>query len=284
MPRYSPVGKCIYCGTSVLPQGIARFGDEHIIPLSFGGNLILPESACKDCERIINSQIETPILSHEWGNFRTVRSFPTRKKGRRTHVDLHRRDGSLLRIPVRDYSSPTPLYLFNEARILSGLPFGSDHLRWTMKVLTDHDAEIALKAKYPEWDERHRIKTRPHEFARLIAKIGFGYAAAELGPDTFDPIVTDIILGRSNDYFFAVGGKPEIEPAIPGGDHITQIHLLVQNGAMLVIVNVRLFSQTTTPTYHAVVGRIDTNNPKHVAAFEQHRLNGRIKIIPLDER
>jgi len=42
-----------------------------------------------------------------------------------------------------------------------------------MDVLTDHDCEMSLKAKYPEWDGKHRIKTRPHELTRLIAKIGY---------------------------------------------------------------------------------------------------------------
>lgn len=242
----------------------------------------MPESSCRDCEKIINREIETPINSQEWGPIRAARNFPTRnKKKRQIHVKLRRRDGSPLKVPVSDYSAPTPLYLFGQARILSGLPHGTDHLRWTIKMLLDHDSEIAMKAKYPDWDGAHIFKTRPHEFARLIAKIGYGYATAELGSATFDPLVTDIIRGNSDDYFYTVGGSHDIGPATKGGDHKMNIHMLVKDGGILVIVDIRLFSQAETPDYHVVVGRIDLQNPQQMASFEQHRLNGRVEIVPL---
>ena len=81
---YPPAGRCIYCGTSHPP--LTR---EHIIPFSFGGNLIFPEASCKPCARIINRDIETPIAHHEWGAFRAKRTFPTRrKKKRRTYMTI----------------------------------------------------------------------------------------------------------------------------------------------------------------------------------------------------
>lgn len=279
MHRYEAVEKCIYCGALELPEGATKFGDEHIIPFSLGGNLVLPEASCKACEKVINREIETPINSHEWGNLRASRDFPTRNpKKRRTHVKLKRKDGSAFKAPIKDYSAPTPLYLFSEARILNGLPSGSDHLRWTMKMFTDHDAEMAMKSKFPDWDGVHVIKTRPHEFARLIAKIGHGYATAELGIDTFHPLTTEIIRGISDDYFYTVGGTWDIEAPITGGDHITNIRLLVEGSSMLVIVDVRLFSQAETPSYHAVVGRIDFQNPLHAAALEKHRNEGKLLV------
>lgn len=284
MHKYNPIGKCIYCGETNLPPGTARFGDEHIIPYAFGGDLILPEASCRKCEHIINKEVETPVLRHEWGNLRATRNFPTRnKKRRRTHVKLRRRDGSAFRMPIKDYPSPTPLYKFSEARILSGLPYGADHLRWTVDMFADHDAEMAAKKKYPEWDEVHRIKAQPHEFARLIAKIAYGYASAELGVGTFDPIVTDMILGESRDYFYAVGGQWDIEDGITGSDHKMDISLLFKEGRLLVIVDIRLFSQARTPRYHAVVGRIDCKNREHIAAIDEHRRNGKITKAPFGE-
>ncbi|WP_432211999.1 HNH endonuclease [Bosea vestrisii] len=44
--RYAPVGTCIYCGTTA-----GRLTDEHIIPESFGGALLLPTASCDDCAR-----------------------------------------------------------------------------------------------------------------------------------------------------------------------------------------------------------------------------------------
>src|SRR5216684_6936002 len=121
---YSPVGKCIYCGETKLPPGILRFGDEHIIPFSMGGTLILREASCKRCEKLINRELETPVTSQEWGDLRAKRKFPTRNKlnrKKRTHVAIRAIDGSLMRVPLADHSTPVLLYKFSEARILSGL-------------------------------------------------------------------------------------------------------------------------------------------------------------------
>ena len=100
---YPPVGRCIYCGATSPSPGTERFGDEHIIPLAFGGNLVLREAACKECEKIINREIETPVLFKEWGYLRIKRNFPSRKKkslSTRSHVTLRRNDGSPIKISV----------------------------------------------------------------------------------------------------------------------------------------------------------------------------------------
>jgi hypothetical protein len=285
---YPPLGRCIYCGVTELPPSIYRFGNEHIIPLSMGGNLVLQEASCKKCERIINKEVETPITSHEWGYFRANRGFPTRnnknrgsnKKDRKMYIELRTLDGNPLKIPISDYSAPVFLYKFGEARILYGVSEGNDHLRWTVDVLTDHDAEMRMQQKFPNWDKKHTLKTRPHEFARLLAKIAYGYSVAELGFGTFDVFVKDIIIGQSNDYFNFVGGSYDILPPIPGGDHITNISFkFTSSKKALVIVDIRLLSQTSTPNYHVVVGEIDLENPEHLKSFDQHRINGKLSTV-----
>ncbi len=288
---YDPVGQCIYCGTTELPKGTSRFTDEHIIPFGMGGNLILQQASCKRCQILINSQIETPVLDHEWGFMRAKRGFPSRSQRRsaksrdkRTHVTMTALDGSPLRIPREDHSAPVTMYLFGEARILCGMPRDTDDLRWSICVLASNEDEAAMIRKYPEWDKTHRLKARPHPFARLLAKIAHGYAIAEYGKsrlDAFTPLTTDIILGRSDDYFLTVGGSWDILPAVPDGNHITNIGLrFVGNSRALLIVEIRLFSQVATPAYHVVVGEISFENPAHVRVHEQHVLNGKIKEIP----
>jgi hypothetical protein len=44
--RYPPVGRCIYCGVSY------DLREEHIVPFSLGGVLILPKASCRKCENI----------------------------------------------------------------------------------------------------------------------------------------------------------------------------------------------------------------------------------------
>lgn len=281
---YPVVGRCIYCDATQVSAGAIRFTDEHIIPLALGGNLVLPEASCHNCASIINQQIETPVLFKEWGYLRIKRNFPSRSRKRkaaprREYVTLTTRDGRPMRVPVWQYSCPVPLYKFKEARILTGQPPGDDNYHWTMEILSSPDEEMQMQRKFPEWNRQHLIRAQPFQFARLMAKIAYSYSVAEYGLGAFTPLVVDIIRGRSDDYFHTVGGALEIQPAIPGGDHVTNIGILFRSAKQaLLIVEVRLFSQIRTPNYHVVVGEIDLDKPEHAAALQRHRVAGRLGI------
>jgi hypothetical protein len=156
---------CMYCGATTLPTGIRRFTDEHIVPFALGGNLVLPEASYIACAKIINQQIETPVLLKEWVYLRIKRNFPSRNKNnkrerRKTHVTLTRHDGSPMHIGIVDYSCLVPLYKFKEARIFSGAPRGDDNLHWTMDFLSSHDDEMEMQRRFPEWNRQHKILTR----------------------------------------------------------------------------------------------------------------------------
>ncbi len=276
---YPPLRRCIYCGTTTLPAGVSRFGDEHVVPLALGGNLILREASCRRCERIINEEIESPVLLKEWVYLRIKRNFPTRKKTRKrpTHVTLQCHDGSPIQIPINDYSTPVPLYKFTEARILTGAPRTNDNAHWTMDILSDTPAEADMRRKYPVWNGIHSITPQPFRFARLLAKIGYCHAVSEYGLEGFTPLVLDIILGHSDDYFYTVGGSLDLSPAIPGGDHVLNLEILFRSPTMAVlIIEVRLFSQITTPVYKVVVGEINLDNPQHAAVLSKHRRDGKL--------
>jgi hypothetical protein len=91
------------------------------------------------------------------------------------------------------------------------------------------------------------------------------------------PIVTDIILGESDDYFKTVGGSHDIAPPVPGGDHTLGIELKhILPSRVLVKVNIRLFSSVATPSYHVVVGQIDLQNMQHILAYEKLRFDGKM--------
>ena len=283
--RYGPVGRCIYCGTTEPPPGVNRFGDEHIVPLALNGGLVLPEASCRRCERIINREIENRVLSEEWAYFRAKYGLPTRRpKNRMKTVFLECRTGGYIKVPANEYTAPVPLYRFATARILSGSqPIPNSHA-WTIAVLSDGDEEVRLQRRYPLWTGKHSFRVEPYRFARFIAKIGYGFAVAEMGSHCFRPLVRDIILGRSDDYFHFVGSAPREPPASGwprGGKHHFGITIrFVQDGIGLVVVDVKLFAEAGTPVYHAVVGEIDTKNPGHFAALEQYRSAGRLALLP----
>jgi hypothetical protein len=93
-------------------------------------------------------------------------------------------------------------------------------------------------------------------------------------------LTTDMILGHSDDYYYYVGGSWDIGPAIPRGNHITNISFrFTSSQTAWVIVDIRLFSAAQTPSYHVVVGEIDLTNAEHFLAFEQHRLSGKLVFL-----
>ena len=150
---YTPVGRCIYCGTTDLPQGVGRFSDEHIVPLALNGGLVLPEASCRHCERIINREIENLLLSEEWGSFRAKYGLPTRRPKRRAKtVSLGSRVGGRILVPVNEYTAPVPLYRFATARILSGQQPIPNSNAWTIDILSDGDEEVRLQRRYPLWN------------------------------------------------------------------------------------------------------------------------------------
>jgi hypothetical protein len=44
--RYPGFGRCIYCGAA------GNLKDEHIVPLSLGGNTMILKASCGACEKI----------------------------------------------------------------------------------------------------------------------------------------------------------------------------------------------------------------------------------------
>ena len=284
--RYAPVGCCIYCGIGP-DQG--DLGNEHIIPLAFNGSLILPKSSCRRCAHVINQQVENPVLSQEWERFRTKHKLPTRRpKNRRKYVHLGTTDGGTFRVRATDYSAPVPIYrCVASARILTGAERIPNSHAWTIEGLASHDEETRLQRKYPRWDKQHRFKVEPYRFMRFVAKIGYGLAVANLGLDCFTPLVRDIILGQSDDYFRWVGCDDSMPPPdgewSNDGQHQFFIHLHCREVAarlvLHVVVYVKLFGNAGMPLYHVVVGEVDLQDQRQFAAIERHRVQGRMEYL-----
>ena len=278
--RYAPVGQCIYCGIVEVPPGMKRFHDEHIVPLALNGGLILPESSCRQCEQVINKEIENRLLAEEYAQFRAKYGLPTRRpKSRQRMVKLPSVTGGWITVPATEYTAPVPLYRFETARILSGAPHVPNSHAWTMGILGGSDEEIFLQEKYPLWTREHTFRPEPYQFARFVAKVAYGFAVANLGIDCFEPLANDIILGRSDDYFRLVGSEPRDPPNSGwprgGQHHLSIVVRFVRKNVGLVVVDMKCFADSGTPVYHAVVGEIDLGNSAHFAAWERHRKNDR---------
>jgi len=88
-------------------------------------------------------------------------------------------------------------------------------------------------------------------FCRLLAKIGHTYAAAMLNGNGYEPLLTDLILGKSDYLSHYIGGATG---PIPDSD--LWISLLPAGGELYLSVGIVLLGRGRLPPYQAVVGLV----------------------------
>jgi len=93
------------------------------------------------------------------------------------------------------------------------------------------------------------------EFLRLIAKIGYAFAVAERGvSEDFLPMVRDVILGKTENSPYLVGGgwhgdQNETAPY----DHSLDIRDIQIRDRVFTLSQIHLFGRLGAPKYHVVV-------------------------------
>jgi hypothetical protein len=151
------------------------------------------------------------------------------------------------------------------------MPPGVGKLEWLPYFISSHSEMTSFHDKHGK--AVFRVKTVPNELARSIAKIGYSYAVAEFGWGSFDPLphTLDIILCRTNDVAFTVGGEMELRPPIPDAGHITIPTILIPQHfhPPLLVLEIRLFASIDTPNFHVVVGTFNLQNPQHFRTFSE---------------
>ncbi len=250
---YPAVMRCIYCGAT--PPKIT-LSDEHIIPYSLGGKLVLKESSCGECARI-TSKFEGEITRYEAKAFRAIFNIQSRKKfsGK---FPIAESDGQSLKFSTTDLNShhcTISLPCFPPPGSLRGLPRGSvENASWSpwhfppVKFAQERFEKIGRKTV--------TLGLPLAASRRLAAKIGFSYAVALLGK-SFHPIIVDYILGNSdeNEGMWLVGG--EINSPLPT-NNLHEISLEKHDIAQtrFLVARVRLFSNLGGPIYRAVIGTL----------------------------
>lgn len=76
--QYPPVDRCIYCGDREVEGGLT---DEHIVPQSIGGALILPRSSCRECA-IPTGAVEGDFAGQALRPIRRQFKFPQKSRGK----------------------------------------------------------------------------------------------------------------------------------------------------------------------------------------------------------
>lgn len=256
--RFSPVGRCIYCGSE------KHLSDEHIIPFALDGNWVLPKASCRGCARITGA-LERDILRGPLLAARTRAGYQTRNPRNRPKelpMQVLGADGHESgKVPVPDHLTLLTLPLLLPPAHLDQRVYerGVDLYGTETILFGDQPAELAerLDAKRITVSGTYNFV----DFARMIAKIGLALAVAEFGVSAIaESYVTPAILGERDDIGRWVGSDNYVfELEKQGVTHAwTTLAMTWDHGGSretLLIVIVKLFASAHSTGYRVVVGR-----------------------------
>lgn len=255
--RAAPVGACIYCGAT------DNLSDEHVVPFALGGNLVLPDASCPRCAKI-TSRFERRVLRGFMLEARTTGKFPTRRpRHRPIMVKVKVKRGGRLEeivVPANEATGFMLLVRFDRATFVSGRP--------PMHGLSLSGVEtVGFGRNLKEYADSLGTKTIQGSvtidaisFARIIAKIGYGFAVAECGefPRNECPVLP-FILGTADDGGTWIGSVPHVREAGEQANFrllLTELSGVIEGvEEKITVALVKLFASSGTTGYEVVVRR-----------------------------
>lgn len=260
-------GKCIYCYEILTPE---KLTDEHVIPYALAADtLIFEKSCCKTCQAEI-TRYEQTVLRQQLGAFRAQVDAPTRKpKDRVKSVDIHfvevdgnaqkMRDLGTKSFPIDDAPMILNLWQFPPAKIFR-VPNAHADRPWTYF----REAEIEAISNQVRKDtgavhlavglgQINRMK-----YQRFLAKTAHAFVAAQIGPDAFEPFLTDFILNRTDNGDQFVGDIYGVHEFNTKPENTLQISMgrLTEGPAEgLIAVYLQLYPSINSPEHNIIVGK-----------------------------
>jgi hypothetical protein len=259
MPEsFSPVNRCIYCGTTDGP--LSR---EHIVPLALNGDLILPKASCEECARKTSAD-ELTVLRKSMREARAVLGYRSRKP-REAPVDIEMEfikggKREVRRVPLTNAISPVPMPILELPGCLrsedhDGRPSSSSVQviavgKDPQNVLLDNAADNIAMMAFVDIGA----------FSRMLGKIAYSYAVAKLGHERVrDSLLIPSLLHEKDEIGLWVGGTQQL---VGKPDPVAyQIGFRVYNAPAkegsveVVLVLLRLFAHLGTPGYMVVLSR-----------------------------
>jgi len=251
--RYAPVGRCIYCGSK------EELSDEHIIPYSLSGPTVLPDSSCKNCGKITGAVEGIVLREHAMRAVKSGLGFKSRrpKEAPTTSTLRFVKEGKEQTVVLS--LSEHPLFLvmleFSPPQFISNVPYKNGVVARGYRLISfgKNPDKVAkdLETKTITWKQI----SQPVAFARMVAKIAYAFAVGEKGLDSFEEVfVIPAILGHCDDIGRWVGSQQNEAPKYPGVVH--RLSCQVDHGSGIVSVIVHLFSNSDSPSYLVIVGRL----------------------------
>jgi hypothetical protein len=233
-----------------------------------GDALVLPKSSCLKCAAITGA-FEQRYLKRTLGLFRNQIGAPTRNPNQRSSVPeigIGRRtgrgplqdSGERIRVSVSDLPTSYLTLKLEPPGILVGkAPSGVIDGEIWMK---QSGGESALRLVSRRREGLHLASIQPVTFGRFLAKVAHSYAVADLGFESFRPLLLELIQGKSEAVSYLVGGATEVPPA-DENTFVLRTGWGTIGDTTYAIVELRLYAELATPLYHVVVGVRNANAP-----------------------
>jgi hypothetical protein len=211
----------------------------------------LPQASCHQCEKI-TSFLDGFIARSVFYQVRAAADMQTRRKlPSEFPVIIHFEDGRQEQVMVPADIHPATLVLprFTPPDLLSGRsPDG--HFRFTYKTWMRPSAAFDEFVKQRGAQRGEVVASiKPQQFSRVMAKIAYAYAVAQLGLGGFKPLLLDLIHQRNvHRGPELVGSDPETPP--PASTRVHELDFLPH--PTFVVVRLRLFASSSIDGEHAM--------------------------------
>lgn len=249
------IGKCIYCGDSE-----SSLSEEHIVPLSLGGIWTLKKASCQKCQDII-SRVELDVLRYTLLPVRAKMNLPTRHKNKRPNQFPLTvvKEGQRETIDIPIVKRPTILILPEFRK-----PAYIDKRKYKKGIdLVGMLAYQVGQPSFTEFSTEHDITSISESvtysakggftFARLLAKIAYGFAIVRFGVGVIDDnYILPAILGKSDDTGKWVGSTGRV---LPTTKSLHEIGLSVKDGDIHSYIRLFANFKPVVPEYVVVIGR-----------------------------
>ncbi len=260
------VEKCIYCKKPDVP-----LSEEHIIPYGLNGNQVLLEASCSECSKI-TSAFEGDVLRRAFILPRVgfkMRSRHGKNKDKKITVVLEQDSNtSYIEIPAEDCPILFMLPIFMLPETLDDRPHQSG-IQGTGAFYSSEIRGIPkekLRKKYGPGKIAVNISYSPNSFARMLAKIAYGFAVAHFGIDDIEDLgIVSAIMGKTDDIGKWVGCITSDEKFAPntvlhswqfGIKSSYEIDAPKETVIGQLSYKISLFSLFNTPEYTVVVGNV----------------------------
>jgi len=245
-------GKCVFCLESYIADLLT---DEHIIPRSLNGTLVIRKATCACCQKTVNETFEQKTLNTVFLVPRLLLELRRRKREKKKlpavwpgrTSDKQTVNPPSIQLELDQY--PPLMYLMEvepPGNLLSidrsGDP--SRRIRFWFYNFGSSSATaqgISTRAEYPHG-----------AVAKTYIKVAYCYAVSQLGLEGFDSSeIRDVLRGRRDDLYNFFGG------ALPNQLLPTRfLHRLeVRRHGEFYTVLVCLFGALNAPVFEVVVGK-----------------------------